>query len=208
VDADEFVERYPRLWHLAHGDAWPSLQAHGLLTTTQLLHLFEVDDLGPVQHARRTASITLNHPEHGTAIVRDQKPLNLSKLASTLTDGMTVEAWLTMLDGLVFFFPTEQAMAAMLKVYGREPVVILSVDTRRLVGDYEPWVRLAAINTGAVLYKPAPRGPDTFTRISRFDHRKRPVKEVAVKNGVPDLERYLVRAERRYPDRPVEALMG
>ena len=113
---------------------------------------------------------------------------------------MTVDQWLSMLDGLVFFFPTEKAMASMLKVYDGDPVVVLAVNTQSLVSDYEPWIRLAAINTGSVLYKPAPRGEDTFARISRFDHRAKTVKEVAVKNGVPDLAKYLVRAERWLPD--------
>jgi hypothetical protein len=113
---------------------------------------------------------------------------------------MTVDQWLRMLDGLVFFFPTEKAMASMLKVYGADPVVVLIVDTRSLVTDYEPWIRLAAINTGSVLYKPAPRGTETFTRISRFDHRTKTVKEVAVKDGVPDLVEHLLRAERRLPN--------
>jgi hypothetical protein len=45
VDVDEFCERYPRLWHLADADAWPGIQRHGLLTTSQLLDRFEVVDL-------------------------------------------------------------------------------------------------------------------------------------------------------------------
>lgn len=205
MDKGEFIGRYPRLWHLAHGDAWPGIRRHGLLTTAQVLDLFGVDPPG-ISSRRRTTPVPLTHPEHGNAVIRDQKPLNLTKLASALTDGMTVEQWLTMLDGLVFFFPTEKAMGSMLNVYGVDPVVVLTVDTRSLVKDYEPWIRLAAINTGSVLYKPAPRGAETFERISRFDHRTRAVKEVAVKNGLPDLETYLVRAERRYPDGSREAL--
>ncbi len=85
---------------------------------------------------------------------------------------MTVEQWLTMLDGFAFFFPSERAMVSLLKVYGeKEPVRVLTIDTRKLVRDYEAGTRLAAINIGPVLYKPAPRGEDTFMRISRFDHR-------------------------------------
>lgn len=95
----------------------------------------------------------------------------------------------------------------MLKGYGEtESVVILTVGTRSLVRDYEPWIRLAAINTGSTLYKPSPRGTDTFVRINRFDHRTKTVKEVAVKNGVPDLTEHLLRAERRYPDGTQESL--
>lgn len=207
METDEFIGRYPRLWHLAHADAWPGIKQHGLLTTTQLRGLFKVEHTGVAAGQRRATAVPLAHPEHGMAVIRDQKPLHIGKLATALTGDMTVEQWLTMLDSLAFFFPTEKTMAAMLKVYGEtEPVVILTVATRSLVRDYEPWIRLAAINTGSVQRKPALRGPDTFVRISRFDHRAKTVKEVAIKEGVPDLAEHLLRADRRYPDGTRERL--
>jgi hypothetical protein len=33
---------YPRLFHMSHSGSWPSIQQHGLLSTTALLDLFEV----------------------------------------------------------------------------------------------------------------------------------------------------------------------
>jgi hypothetical protein len=85
-------------------------------------------------------------------------------------------------------------------------VIALTIRTRSLVREHEPWIRLTSINTGSVLYKPAPRGRDTFLSIRRFDHSKKTVKEVAVEGGVPDLMAHLLNAERWLPDGSVVAL--
>ena len=134
-------------------------------------------------------------------MLRDQDPLNEAKLASALTGGLTVPEWLLLLNDLAFFFPTTEGLDKMVKKYGHEPVVVLTVSTTSLVHEYEWSIRLAAINTGSVLYRPAPRGRDTFLSIHRFDHAKRTVKEVAVQNGVPNLLDHLLKAERWLPDR-------
>ncbi len=66
--ADRFVERYPYLWHLAHGDAWPVFQAHGLLSAQRLVDLFEVSehDRWRLLTERRDESVHLQHPQHAT----------------------------------------------------------------------------------------------------------------------------------------------
>lgn len=205
VDLSDFVARYPRLYHLAYGDAWPGLQRYGLLSASALVRLFEVRDADSLLAQRRPRSQPLKHPEHGTAVLRDQKPLIEAKLASALTGGMTVPDWLRQLSDMAFFFPGPEGrypegLNKMLEVYGHEPVVVLTVSTTSLVREYEWSIRLAAINTGAVLYSPAPRGRDTFVSIRRFDHANRKVKEVAVQDGVPDPLDHLWKAERWSPD--------
>jgi len=42
MDVSELIERYPRLYHATHMDAWPGIAAHGLLSTSALLDLFEI----------------------------------------------------------------------------------------------------------------------------------------------------------------------
>ena len=206
MDVTDFVARYPRLYHLAHGDAWPGLQRYGLLSASALVRLFEVADADSLLAQRRIGPKPIKHIEHGsTAVLRDQDPLNEAKLASALTGGMTVPEWLRQLNDLAFFFPGQEGrypegLHKMLQVYGHEPVVVLTVSTTSLVREYEWSIRLAAINTGSVLYAPAPRGRDTFLSIRRFDHAKRTVKEVAVQDGVPNLLDHLLKAERWLPD--------
>ncbi len=41
---DQFVARYPKLYHMAECGSWPSIKRHGLLTTSALIQLFGVGD--------------------------------------------------------------------------------------------------------------------------------------------------------------------
>jgi hypothetical protein len=112
VNIDDFMARYPRLYHLAHGEAWPGLQKHGLLSASQLVNLFDAADSDDLLIQRRVDSVRLEHPEHGTAVLRDQRPLNEAKLSSALTDGMTVQEWLRLLGDLAFSFQSGEARRA------------------------------------------------------------------------------------------------
>src|SRR4051794_20339202 len=100
---------------MAAPDAWPQILRHGLLSTQSLLDLFEVRDPQRTEIlARRCpASVTLTHPTHGNAVVRDNIPLSESKLAGALTD-MTVEEWLRLLNGKVFFWLQRQRIDRLL----------------------------------------------------------------------------------------------
>jgi len=42
VDAEELISTFPRLYHMAHVNAWPGIKRHGLLSTSALLDLFGV----------------------------------------------------------------------------------------------------------------------------------------------------------------------
>jgi hypothetical protein len=42
MDTAELIARYPRLYHMAEDGSWPSIQAHGLLSTRAMLDHFEV----------------------------------------------------------------------------------------------------------------------------------------------------------------------
>jgi hypothetical protein len=206
MDEATFLARYPRVWHLAHGDAWPGLRRHGLLSAQRLVELFERgDDADPLLGQRRPDPVVLEHPVHGSAILRDQHPLNAAKLQRALQDGMEVEEWLRLLNRLVFFFPSRQALDVLASAYADQPQLVLTLNTRSLVAEYGVWVKLASINTGSVLYNPAKRGRDTFLSIARHDP-KRPVKEIAVHDGVPDLVRHLITVERRLPDGTTETI--
>ncbi len=70
------------------------IRQHGLLSTSALLDLFEIDgDLrAALDSARRPESVTIAHPVHGTAVVRDQIPLREGPLAKCLV-GMTPVEW-------------------------------------------------------------------------------------------------------------------
>ncbi len=40
LTAEYIADRWPRLFHVAEAGSWPSIQAHGLLSTSALLDLF------------------------------------------------------------------------------------------------------------------------------------------------------------------------
>lgn len=204
METYDFIARYRRLWHLGHADAWPGLQRHGLLSAAQLTALLGNGDAQAGTH--RPVPVALNHPDEGSAVLREQGPQHVAKLTTALTDDMTVDKWLRLMDAMAFFFPTEKAVETLRRSYKDQPVVVLSVDTRSLVREHEHWIRLSASSTGSVLYRPATRGPDTFLSIRRFDHAKKIVREVGVVEGVPDLADHLLTAERWEPDDSREKL--
>lgn len=201
MDPAAFTSRYPRLFHMAVGDAWSTLAEHGLLSVKALL---ERSDLPrPEQMAlltsRRPAPVPLDLPDFGDVVLRDQGPLNMAKLSTCLTGGMTPEQWLAVLNSMVFLFPNMATLTTLYDKYAQDPVTVVEVDTRKLVKEYGSLIRLASINTGSTVYAAAKRGADTFRGIAQFDASKQ-VKEVAVQDGIPDLASYVVKAELWEPD--------
>lgn len=163
MDTAEFVQRHPRLFHLAHGDAWPSLQEHGLLRVESLLKrsgLPEAEKQEWLTRHRPTA-VAVPVPGFASVTLRDQAPLSLIKLSACLTGGMTASAWLALLNSMVFLFPNEATLATLYEKYRSHRVTVLELDSRSLVADYGSLIRLASINTGATVYVAAKRGADT-----------------------------------------------
>lgn len=208
MDTEDFISKYPVLWHLTDATSWDSIQSNGLLSTQGIVRQWGV----PAKQAellvtrKRPAPVVLDHPEHGRAVLRDQHPLAEDRLAPALTDGMTIPDWLSMLNSFVFFFPSEAAVRTLYAAYDSEPAVVIKARTRSMVAEHDARIRLAGINTGNTSRKVTPRGKDTFLPIRRFDHTKRNVKEIAVMDGVEDLAEHLLKVERWWPDGSVEAM--
>ena len=210
VDTEDFISKYPTLWHLADAAAWPSIQRNGLLSTSEIVNRWGVpqSEVHDLLARRRPEPVVLDHPDHGKAVLRDQHPLSEERLAPALTDGMTVEGWLRMLNGFVFLFPSEAGLRTLYAAYARGPAVVLKVRTRTLVKQHGARVRLAGINTGNTMRRPAPRGTDTFLPIRRYDHSKRKVQEVVVMEAVTDLADHLMSVQRWLPDGSVEVIQS
>lgn len=211
MNPDNIAERFPRLYHMAEEGSWESIRRHGLLSTEALLDLFEVTGArrGEILHQRRAASVPLEHALHGTAVVRDQKPLSRKRLEACLTD-MTFEEWLATLNSRVFFWLTEHNLEVLLgaRAYRDQPHDVITVDTAALVAAHADRITLSPINSGATLYKPPVRGRQTFLPIADypFDERRRAGKtlivELAVERGVPDIEELALGVDRRQSGQP------
>ena len=208
LTADYIANRWPHLFHMAEAGSWPAIQRHGLLSTSALLDLFEIEgDLRDrLESARRPKSVSIEHPVHGTAWIRDNKPINETVLRRTLV-GMTEPEFYRLLNGRVFLWLTEKRLAKLRAAppYRERRHDILVVSTERLFSAYADRVELSPMNSGAV--HPAadyPRGRGTFSRIADYPWAQRkgtapvePIVEVTVPYAIPDVADHVVNVRER-----------
>ena len=212
LTSDRLIARHPRLWHMTDARNWASIERFGLLSTSALLDRFGVAgaERAAIESAHRPATVPIGHPEFGPAFVRDQAPLHPEVLPACLTD-MTPQAWLETLNGRVFFWPTEERLLRMLKVYLRTEQAVFEVDTARFLVRYAERVELSHINSGfaSPAYRPAARGSETFLPIAAYPERASfAVAEVTVPGGVPDIFDLTVRVTGRVRGREDRLIWG
>lgn len=210
MKVSQLVDRHPVVCHMADAGMWPSIAAHGLLSTTALLDLFEVDGAGrdAIESQRRAEIVRLRHPVHGSAVVRDNKPLIESRLAAIL-DGCTLGEFYRLLNRRVFLWATPQHLERLLvaRAYRDRSHTVITIDTQKLVERHGDAVTLSRINSGATLFgSPPRRGPATFERIQDFasrtadGRRRREVVEVAVDYSIPDMCGVTLSVYEHHPD--------
>jgi hypothetical protein len=205
VNADELEQlilRHPVLFHMAERGSWPSIRAHGLLSTSALLDLYGYagEKRYRLESERRAESSTVSDARYGQAVVRDQKPMADSSLGRCLLDGLTPSEWYRMLNARVFFWLTEERLRRLLNAgpYASSSHDVLFVETRELIAKYRDEITLAPINTGNTKPYAQPRGRGTFSSIDDYPYQfwfaKRrgidPVVELAVTGGISDIERF------------------
>ncbi len=207
TDLAELLRHCPTLYHMAERGSWPDIQRHGLRSTVALLDLFEVGGARreAILRQHRPAGVALHHPVHGTAVVRDQKPMSDGALRRCLTDGMLPAHWYELLNGRVFFWLTRARLLKLLdgRAYRALEHDVLEIDAAALVATYRAQIMLSPINSGATFaLGPKPRGPGTFQPVGSFDYAGRrragfaPVAcavELTVGYAVPDVVRFVRR---------------
>lgn len=204
VSHERIVELHPRLYHMAAAGSWPSIQRHGLLSTSALLDLFEVtgDQRVRLEARHRPEIVKLSHPAHGMAELRDQKPMSDSGLVRALRDGLTPEDWYRTLNRRTFFWTTQQRLQRLLggREYREVPQTVLVVDTKQLLERHGARVELSPYNSGSTKPNPFPRGRDCFLPPEQFAFeewtqkrsRKAVIVELTVVHSVPDLAEMVV----------------
>ena len=217
ISLDELVGHYPYLYHMAEPDSWISIQEKGLLSTTALLDLFEVNgkDRFAIESCHRPKSVTIEHPKHGRAVIRDQKPMRERSLLKCL-QGITPRKWYEFLNGKVFLWATLHRLESLLgaRAYREKEHLILKVDTRKLLTKYASTVVLSPINSGSTIYRPSLRGMKTFQSLKRYPFEERrkmrgvanAVAEMAFEYGIPDIRQFVVRVEKRRERRLVKVI--
>ena len=166
MNHEELVSRFPVLYHMAEEGSWESVREHGLLSTTALLDLYGVEgeERLAVESRRRPEMAEVERPELGTALVRDNKPMQEGALSRCLI-GMTPREWYENLNRRVFFWVNRERLFRLLcaRPYRERPHFVLEVETSGLLERHAGRVSLSPINSGATFaMNPAPRGPDTF----------------------------------------------
>ena len=212
----ELIHHYPRLYHMANEGTWNSIRRHGLLSTSALLDLFGITGKARycIESCHRPRSVTINHPEHGTAIIRDQAPMRESMLARCL-DGISTREWYELLNRKAFFWMTEVRVQTLLRarLYRAHEHIVIIVDTASLLAGHADRAALSPINSGSTLYNPPLRGHYTFLPITEYPFAKRKrrgipnaVAELTVDYAVPDLLVHTTTVERRRNGQLLETL--
>ena len=205
----EFVKHYPRLYHMAEAGTWPSIQRHGLLSTSALLDLFEIkgQQRDSIELQRRPASVRIQHPKRGQAVIRDQRPISDVKLRQALQGGLTPSDWYRLLNVMVFFWTELDRLNRLLggRWYRGRDHTVLTVDSRKLLLAHADDVMLCHINSGAMPYGPTPRGSSTFVPFAewsggvgpRSGKLKASIVETAVRYAIPDIADMVVDVTER-----------
>lgn len=211
IEVDEFINHYPRLYHMAEQDSWESIETHGLLSTSALLDLYGINGKkrSAIESEHRPESVMIEHPELGRATIRDQKPMRESALLSCL-NGCSPREWYRFLNRRVFFWVCEDRVKVLLRAraYRSKEHLVLTLDTSLLLKSYWKSALLSPINSGSTIYRPVERGLDTFAPLSKYAFAERKiirgvanaVAELTLEYAVPDVSQFVVKADIRKGD--------
>ena len=195
-----------QIFHLAEAANWPSIQRHGLLSTSGLL------DLAGVPERKRARFERLRRPVHtelpNGVHIRDQKPMSSSALMQCLI-GMTPAEWYRLINSKVFFWLDADRLNRQRRACGSRAQIVLVVETQRLLARHAEKAALSPFNTGNTRRKPAIRGRSTFVPYTvwsesgwfneglalgvRIRARTHPPVELTVEGAVPDITDMLIR---------------
>ena len=160
MDPERLAGRYPVLYHMAEDGSWESIRRIGLLSTSALLDRFEVEGERryAIESTRRPEIVTLEPPERGTALVRDNKPMQEKALERCL-HRMTSCEWYEHLNRRVFFWVERKRLLRLLgaRAYRDRAHLVLEVDAAAMLRRHAQRVTLSPINSGATFALAPPR---------------------------------------------------
>lgn len=199
---ENLIAAYPQLYHMAERGTWESIQRRGLLSTSAVLDLFGLTGQARTQYERdhRKTMATVLPGSDDFIVLRDQKPMPPGRLQTALTDGTTPAEWYQLINGKVFFWAERHRLIRLLNSYGEHEHDVLTVDTRSLVTAYAEQIRLCHMNSGNTWPIPHHRGKDIFRTIPDYPAKRngkpqKPVVEVVVEHGVPDIAAHVLKVE-------------
>ncbi len=200
---DKFVEKHPKLYHMAEAGSWASIRKYGLLSVAALLDLFEIKGKrrSELLSQWRPDSVPIEHPSFGVAVIRDQHPLPTEKLEKVLEEGLSPEDWYETLNRKCFLWVDEERLSRMLNtaLYRNNEHDVLILNTRKLLERDSERITISHINTGYAGRSVNMRGMDTFHKIQvcRRVRRKSGIAELTVERKVPNIEEVAISVEVR-----------
>lgn len=217
MELSTLIANHPVLFHMAEDGTWPMIQEWGLLSTKALVELYD-----PPQAERerilsqvRRSSIILSRDGLPDLTIRDQGPLKF--LDRVLDQDTSPQQFLDLLNGRVFFWPTEERLLRLLnaKRYRARRQTVLAIRTEALLAAH-PEAELAALNTGSAHVPTAPmRGEATFSPVEAYPYaewKKRrgsggdALVEVTVPEGVPEIGSLVLSVDIWHQGAPIENL--
>ena len=176
IAKQEFVKLYPVLYHVSLAPNISTIRNHGLRSTSALLDLFGVSGARrtELESSRRSQSVLLTHPVHGTATLNDQSPLQEGPLCRCLR-GMSPADWIRELNRRVFFFPTKKRVSNLYgaKLAQARPRIIVEIKSEILLELGADGVELCTINSGCTKRDAPLRGSFTFQTLHQFPFEER-----------------------------------
>jgi hypothetical protein len=201
---------------MAEDGSCPSIQAHGLLSTSALMDRYglagaEREALEGRHRPETTRISRLGLPD---AYVRDQKPMSDKALRRCLAPGIEPADWYRILNDKAFFWLSKKRLWRLLKgrAYRSQPQTVLTLRTEGIVEAHRDRILLSPINSGSTIMNPRARGHDTFMRIADFPFAERKatralennVVELTVSGGVPDVANHVLAVHRVHLEQVVE----
>ncbi len=190
---------------MAEKGTWPYIRANGLLSTSAVLDRFGVSGARRIELEERHRPEKVAVGQGGASVVlRDQKPMEPSRLKKALVDGTTPEQWYKFLNGRVFMWAQEERLLGLLgaRSYRHLEHDVLTIDAAGLLARYRPSVWLCRMNSGNTWPVPHKRGMSDFKRISDYPTKQKSgapateVVEVVVDYSIPDVAAYVIEVRR------------
>ena len=171
----ELIQDCPKLYHMAENGSWPSIEKHGLLSTSALLDLFGIkgNSRSKIESTHRPTSTSISGGSLSGAVIRDQMPMSNSGLMKALPSNITPRDWYRLLNSKVFFWLTKDRLFRLTsaKAYKNKQHDVLEICTSSLVAAHKERLWLCPINSGCTKPFPHKRDFNTFSRISTYQYQ-------------------------------------
>lgn len=205
MDIETLVAHYPYLYHMAEKDAWPAIKTRGLLSTSAALDRYRINgaERRRLEEEHRPEKVTIG-PAGDQIVLRDQKPMEPTRLAQALTDGTTPSQWYRFLNGRVFMWAEEHRLFRLTNArpYQKLEHDVLTISTASLLRVHADAIWLCHMNSGNTFPMPHARNMGAFRRIAAYPTKPRngapakPVVEVVVDYSIPDIAEHVVAVRR------------